>query len=107
MGQLAWWIFQVLNWSKKDISVWIARGLIVKFLVGLGVGLVTYNTMGYFTDMALGYVHTNVQGLPSDIANLLAIARIPEALSVLASAWTARAVIISGRITWRLGVPFT
>lgn len=75
---------------------------VVKLTTTIGIGLFTYAGLKSLVNGFLDMIEPMTSGLPEYVLNFLAIAGIPEALSLIASALLTRAAIRSAQ-TW-LGV---
>lgn len=71
---------------------------VAKIFTTLGIGLLTYSGLKALVNEFLNLIQPIASGLPLYVLNILAIAGVPEALSVIASALLTRAAIQSARI---------
>lgn len=71
---------------------------VVKLFTTLGIGLLTYTGLKTLVNEFLDLIQPIASGLPLYVVNILAIAGVPEALSVIASALLTRAAIQSARV---------
>ncbi|PID62212.1 MAG: hypothetical protein CSB44_03710 [Gammaproteobacteria bacterium] len=69
--------------------------LVVKLMVALGVGFVTYTGMTALLDQTFILIEQNLQGVPTEVAQLLALANIDRYVSIIASAYGAK-LLLSG-----------
>jgi hypothetical protein len=80
------------------IGVYIISSVIAKLLLALGIGLFTYYGLYTLVQRLLQEVQTAFGGLPSQVSQILAIAGIPEALSIIGSAVLTWAAIKSMQV---------
>lgn len=81
--------------------VGLAAPVVRRMAASLGVGVVSYAAISTALDTALNAAQNAWSGLPSQIAGLVGLSGIPEALSIIAGALVARASLIAIK---RLGV---
>ena len=72
------------------IGVYIISSVIAKLLLALGIGLFTYYGLYTLVQQLLQQVQIAFGGLPIQVSQILSIAGIPEALSIIGS----------GALTW-------
>lgn len=65
-------------------------GIVYKVLVGLGVGTATYVLGGFGLDIIYSQVESQLTGLPADMLAFVKMSGIPEGLSILFGALSAR-----------------
>lgn len=75
---------------------------VAKIFTALGISLLTYSGLQALVNEFLNLIEPIANGLPLYVLNILAIAGVPEAFSVIASALLTRAALQSARV-W-LGV---
>lgn len=80
------------------IGVYIISSVIAKLLLALGIGLFTYYGLYTLVERLLQEVQIAFGGLPSQVSQILAIAGIPEALSIIGSAVLTWAAIKSMQV---------
>lgn len=68
-----------LRFSLPSIITWI--------LVGLGLSYATYTGFDMLADRGIGYVQSNYDNLPVDFLTFAAVADIPDAISIILSAY--------------------
>lgn len=88
-GTLRYLVFSVKGALILAV-VAILQNLLPKILLGLGVGIVTYNLGSYGLDAMYSNITSNFGGLPADFLTMMKLARIDEFLSVIFGAFTAR-----------------
>lgn len=71
---------------------------VVKLFTTLGIALLTYSGLKALVDGFLDLIEPMVSGLPEYVLNILAIAGVPEGLTIIASAVLTRAAIQSARV---------
>ncbi|XLX38383.1 DUF2523 family protein [Ectopseudomonas mendocina] len=80
------------------IGVYIISSVIAKLLLALGIGLFTYYGLYTLVQQLLQQVQIAFGGLPSQVSQILSIAGIPEALSIIGSAVLTWAAIKSMQV---------
>lgn len=75
--------------------------LIVKILVGLGIGFITYTGAGLAIDEVATYVQSQMSGLPGYMLQLIGMLQMDTAISMILAAYAARIAVqaVSGSIT--------
>jgi len=76
---------------------WALSSFLLKLFTTLGIGIFTYIGLSELVDGFLSLIQPMMSGLPSYLLNLLAIAGVPEALSLICSALLTRAAIQSAK----------
>ena len=71
---------------------------VAKIFTTLGIGLLTYSGLTVLVNGFLDLIQPIASGLPVYVLNILAIAGVPEGLSIIASALLTRAAIQSARV---------
>lgn len=79
------------------IISWALSGFLLKLTTTIGIGVFTYKSLSTLVDSFLDLLSPMINGLPADILSLLAIAGVPEALTILSSALLTRAAIASAQ----------
>lgn len=79
----------VISWA---LSTWL-----LKLSATLGIAVFTYKSLYSLVESGLDLIQPMLSQLPSSILNLLAIAGVPEAMSLIASALLTRAAINSAK----------
>jgi hypothetical protein len=75
------------------LAAWLlslAGPMLIQALIGLGVGVVTVTGLSLAVNQAVTWMTTSVASLPSDMANVLALAGVFQGLSWIVGAITAR-----------------
>lgn len=67
--------------------------LVIKVMVGLGVGFITYTGVTLILDQALSFVIGQFSDLPGTVAQLLAMANVDRYVTMIFSAYSARLVL--------------
>ncbi len=75
------------------IGVWVISSVIVKLFLALGIGLFTYYGLYELIQQLLSQVQAAMSSLPSAVFQLVSLAGIPQALSIIGSAVLTRASI--------------
>lgn len=70
----------------------------LKLASTLAIGLMTYYGLYTLVEEAIDLIDPMISGLPADVLSILAIAGVPEALSVICSALLTRAAIKSAQV---------
>lgn len=73
-------------------------GFFIKLFTTLGIAMLTYQGLSALVDGFLGLIEPMTSGLPEHVLNILAIAGLPEGLSIIASAVMTRAMIKSAQV---------
>lgn len=70
-------------------AVWsvIAIPLVVKILLGLGIGFISYQGITLLTDSALEFIRSNLAGMPADVVAVIAITKIDVYFTMIFSAY--------------------
>lgn len=71
---------------------------VIKLLTTLGIAVLTYSGLKALVNGFLDLIEPMVSGLPEYVLNILAIAGVPEGLTIIASAVLTRAAIQSARV---------
>lgn len=82
----------------KAVLAWVLAGALARVLAGAGLAIGTYAILSNLLDNFLGLLTTSLNGVTSGFANLLWIAGVGEALSIVGSALVAVAAINSARV---------
>jgi Na+-transporting NADH:ubiquinone oxidoreductase subunit NqrE len=85
---------------------WIVPFIVRYIFIGLGVGAITFIGVSAAIDQLETYVAQAFSGLPANLAAMLSLARLDEALSLVVSAYAARVSILyslKSSISWYLG----
>lgn len=80
-----------------SIAVWLMSlvgPMLIQALIALGVGVLTVVGLDVALDQALSWITAGVGGLPSDMANVLALGGVFEGLSYIAGALSARVAMV-------------
>lgn len=75
------------------ILQWIITYAIIRTLLSIGFGVLTYGGVLYALNNAIGYVKTSYNSLPSAVLQFLALAGVPEVMGIICGALVARASI--------------
>lgn len=76
---------------------WALSSFLLKLFTTLGIGIFTFYGLSSLVDSFLNLIQPMMSGLPVYLLDLLAIAGVPEALTVISSALLTRAAIQSAR----------
>lgn len=68
------------------IIVWAISSAFTRIIAALGIGFYTYKGIKALVNEAVNRIEPLLSELPSYVLNILAIAGVPEALSILLSA---------------------
>lgn len=82
----------------KGLLVWILAGAVARILAGAGLALGTYSILSDLLDSFLALLTSSLNGISSGFANLLWLAGVGEAISIVGSALVAVAAINSARV---------
>lgn len=97
-------LFNLLRWFGVSIMSGLGKlmtnfwagllfflpGIVYKVLVGLGVGTATYVLGDFALDVVYQQIQSQLSGLPADMLSLVKMSGIPDALSILFGALSAR-----------------
>jgi hypothetical protein len=75
------------------VGVWVISSVIAKLFVALGIGIFTYYGIYELIQQLLAQVQGLMGTLPAAVFQLLSLAGIPQALSIIGSAILTRASI--------------
>lgn len=75
------------------IGVWVISSVIAKLFVALGIGLFTYYGLLELVERIIDQAQSMFGGLPASAVQIMSIAGVPEALSIITSAFLTRASI--------------
>jgi hypothetical protein len=67
--------------------------LLVQALIALGVGVLTIAGVDVALNQAIGWITSGVGGIPSDMANVLALGGVFQGVSYIVGAFSARATM--------------
>ena len=82
----------------KGLLVWILAGAVARMLAGAGLAIGTYAILGDFLDDFLLMLTSSLNGVTGGFANLLWLAGVGDALSIIGSALVAVSAINSARV---------
>lgn len=101
-GGLAAWVVAAL---VGGFGQSIVQGL-VKLLIALGFGFISYQGMGALMDFALNAIAVNLNSVHPVILGMLGYMKVDKALNVIASAYAARWAIqgLTSGIMTKFGV---
>ena len=71
----------------------VAVPLVVKVLVGLGVGFVTYQGMNFLLESMFDLAIDQFSGMPANMIQILALCNVDKYLTIISSAFTIRLTI--------------
>lgn len=80
------------------LLTWFLRSLIIRAFIGAGLALVTYKYSDDLIDKAIQHVQGLWGTLPSNVMQLLSIACVPQAISVILSAMAVSAGIKTAKV---------
>lgn len=73
-------------------------GFFIKLFTTIGIGLFTYHGLKALVNGFLDLIGPMASGLPEYVLNILAIAGVPEGLTIISSALLTRAAIRSAQV---------
>jgi hypothetical protein len=82
----------------KSLLVWILAGAVARILAGAGLAIGTYSILGDLLDNFLVMLTSSLNGVTGGFANLLWLAGVGDAISIIGSALVAVAAINSARV---------
>lgn len=81
----------------SGIIIWALSSFLVKLFATLGIAIFTYKGLIQLVDGLINSIQPMMSGLPAAMLNFLAIANVPEALTIIVSALATRAAINAAR----------
>ena len=112
LGSLLTWLARglITSFGKLMTNFWAGLlfflpGIVYKALVGLGVGTATYLLGSFSLDILYSQVEAQLTGLPANMLAFVKMSGIPEGLSILFGALSARITysalgVTKKTITW-------
>lgn len=82
----------------KSLVVWVLAGAVARLLAGAGLAIGTYAVLSNLLDSFLQLLTSSLNGITSGFANLLWLAGVGDAISIVGSALVAVAAINSARV---------
>jgi len=82
----------------KSLLVWVLAGAVARMMAGAGLAIGTYSLLSDVLDSFLELLTTSLNTVTAGFANLLWIAGVGEAVSIIGSALVAVAAINSARV---------
>lgn len=82
----------------KSLLIWILAGAVARVLAGAGLAIGTYSILGDLLDNFLSMLTSSLNGVTGGFANLLWLAGVGDAISIVGSALVAVAAINSARV---------
>lgn len=82
----------------KALFVWVLAGAVARVLAGAGLAIGTYAILGGLLDDFLALLTSSLNSVTSGFANLLWLAGVGDAISIIGSALVAVAAINSARV---------
>lgn len=82
----------------KGLLVWVLAGAVARVLAGAGLAIGTYSLLSSMLDAFLSLLTTSLNGITSGFSNLLWLAGVGDAISIVGSALVAVAAINSARV---------
>lgn len=82
------------------ISTFLATSIFGKILATLGIGLISYNVADLLVKETLTLVSSLWGGLPLEIISIMSILKIPQALSIIMSAYAISAAIQASKLAF-------
>lgn len=76
-----------------SIAAWLVSlvgPLVIQGLIALGVGVLTVAGVDVALNVAIGWISAGVGGIPSDMANVLALGGVFQGVSYIVGAFSAR-----------------
>jgi len=97
---------QFLGVIFAQVLAWTGLAIVRAIAVSLGIGLVTYVGLDSLLTWAQSYAQSQLGGLSADMLSLVALMKVPNAISMIFSAITTRITLttITGSLTFlRMG----
>lgn len=82
----------------KSLLVWILAGAVARVLAGAGLAIGTYAILGDLLNDFLALLTSSLNGVTAGFSNLLWLAGVGDAISIIGSALVAVAAINSARV---------
>lgn len=82
----------------KSLIIWVLAGAVARMLAGAGLAFGTYTLLSNMLNIFLQLLTTSLNSITSGFANLLWLAGVGDAISVVGSALVAVAAINSARV---------
>lgn len=82
----------------KSLLVWILAGAVARILAGAGLAIGTYSILGDLLNDFLALLTSSLNGVTAGFSNLLWLAGVGDAISIIGSALVAVAAINSARV---------
>lgn len=80
------------------ILIWFGTGLAARMLLGLGLGIVTFNALQTLMDNLKNALLASMNGLPVDLINIMGLLNFDFYISIVLSAMGTSAFISSSKI---------
>lgn len=97
----------ILRFLGAFASMSLLKVVLLRVLALLGIGFVAYTGVSALIGVAQDAIQAELNGLSADMLTLITIAKVPNAISVILSAITAKATLaglteagVIRRITW-------
>lgn len=87
-----------MTWATFLLAM--VQPLIVQALIALGVGVLTVTGVDLALNQAFSWITSSVGGMPSDLANLLALGGVFQGMGYLCGALSAR-VVMAGAASFK------
>lgn len=87
-----------MQYFAYTLLSFVITSLILRILAAIGIGFYTYGKVTDLIDFAFAMIQTSVSTLPIQLMQLLALAGVPEALSVISSAIVANVTIGAAKV---------
>lgn len=76
------------------ILQWLITYAIIRAMVSIGLGIVTYGAVIYAIKNAINAAKSAYNTMPGQVLNFLALAGVPEALGIICGAVIARTTLV-------------
>lgn len=90
VGLGAWAGLRKFLWG---LLISIVPYLLSEVFLAVGIGFVTYAGVRGVLDKIMAFIATNLNGLPSDVWSILALAGLGQCLTIITSAYVSKAVL--------------
>lgn len=77
----------------SSVLIWVLSSFLLKLFATLGIAIFTYKGLYALVEGLINQIQPMMSGLPEVMLNILAIAGVPEALTIVVSALLTRAAI--------------
>lgn len=77
----------------KRVLMWALGAAIGRIITGVGLSIISYSTLNYYLHDYLNQMVASLQGLESDVLNIVLMAGVSDAIGIIGSAALARMTV--------------